>query len=117
MKKKWISILFVAVAIGLGVISWLLLPDVVAVQVGIDGKISNTLPKVLAVAIPFGVSVVGSVMNLTGKEETNKKAKLSISKGAKIKFTPDIAFNPDLFINNAGIRKKSKINTIGELLK
>ena len=73
MKKKWISILFVAVAIGLGVISWLLLPDVVAVQVGIDGKISNTLPKVLAVAIPFGVSVVGSVMNLTGKEETNKK--------------------------------------------
>ena len=73
MKKKWINILFVAVAIGLGVISWLLLPDVVAVQVGIDGKISNTLPKVLAVAIPFGVSVVGSVMNLTGKEETNKK--------------------------------------------
>ena len=73
MKKKWISILFVAVAIGLGVISWLLLPDVVAVQVGIDGKITNTLPKVLAVAIPFGVSVVGSVMNLTGKEETNKK--------------------------------------------
>ena len=73
MKKKWISILFVAVAIGLGVISWLLLPDVVAVQVGIDGKISNTLPKVLAVAIPFGVSVVGSVMNLTCKEETNKK--------------------------------------------
>ena len=73
MKKKWISILFVAVAIGLGVISWLLLPDVVAVQVGIDGKISNTLPKVLAVAIPFGVSVVGSVMNFTGKEETNKK--------------------------------------------
>ena len=73
MKKKWISILLVAAAIGLGVISWLLLPDVVAVQVGIDGKISNTLPKVLAVAIPFGVSVVGSVMNLTGKEETNKK--------------------------------------------
>ena len=73
MKKKWISILLVAAAIGLGVISWLLLPDVVAVQVGIDGKITNTLPKVLAVAIPFGVSVVGSVMNLTGKEETNKK--------------------------------------------
>ena len=73
MKKNLISILLAAAAIGLGVISWLLLPDVVAVQVGIDGKISNTLPKVLAVAIPFGVSVVGSVMNLTGKEETNKK--------------------------------------------
>ena len=73
MKKNLISILLAAAAIGLGVISWLLLPDVVAVQVGIDGKITNTLPKVLAVAIPFGVSVVGSVMNLISKEETNKK--------------------------------------------
>ena len=45
------------------------LPEVVAVQVGFDGKVSNTMPKVLAVAIPFGVSVVGSVMHLTGKEE------------------------------------------------
>lgn len=73
MKKNLISIIFVIVAIGLGVISWLLLPDVVAVQVGVDGKITNTMPKVLAVAIPLGVSVVGSAMNLTGKEENNKK--------------------------------------------
>ena len=67
MKKKWISILFVAVAIGLGVISWLLLPDVVAVQVGIDGSVTNTLPKALAVVIPLAMSLAGSGMNLTGK--------------------------------------------------
>ena len=73
MKKKWISILLVAAAIGLGVISWLLLPDVVAVQVGVDGQIINTMPKLLAIAIPVGLSVAGSVINLTGKEETNKK--------------------------------------------
>lgn len=73
MKKKLISIIFVIAAIGLGVISWILLPDIVAVQVGFDGQITNTMPKVLAVAIPLGVSVVGSAMNLTGKEETNKK--------------------------------------------
>lgn len=73
MKKKLISIIFVIAAIGLGVISWILLPDIVAVQVGFDGQITNTMPKVLAVAIPLGVSVVGSAMNLTGKEESNKK--------------------------------------------
>ncbi|MDD6468264.1 MAG: DUF1648 domain-containing protein [Erysipelotrichaceae bacterium] len=72
MKKNLISMLFIVVAIGLGVVSWFFLPDVVAVQVGIDGKITNTMPKVLAIAIPLGVSIVGSAMNLTGKE-TNKK--------------------------------------------
>ena len=78
MKKNLISIIFVIVAIGLGVISWLLLPDVVAVQVGVDGKITNTMPKVLAVAIPLGISVVGSAMNLTGKEENKKGYILSV---------------------------------------
>lgn len=73
IKKNLISIIFVIVAIGLGVILWLLLPGIVAVQVGADGKITNTMPKVLAVAIPLGVSVVGLAMNLTGKEENNKK--------------------------------------------
>ena len=73
MKKNWIRIIFVVVAIGFGVVSWLLLPDVVAVQIGIDGKITNTMPKVLAVAIPLGVSLVGSAMILTGKEENHKK--------------------------------------------
>lgn len=73
MKKNLINILLVIVAIGLGVISWLLLPDVVAVQVGFDGQITNTMPKVLAVAIPLVVSVAGSVMNLTGQKGKNKK--------------------------------------------
>ena len=71
MKKNFINIVLVVAAIVLGVISWLLLPDVVAVQVGFDGQITNTMPKILAVAIPLAVSVVGSVMNLTGKEEKN----------------------------------------------
>lgn len=73
MKKNLINILLVVVAIGLSIISWFVLPDVVAVQVGVDGQVTNTMPKVLAVAIPLGVSVVGSAMNLVGKEEKNKK--------------------------------------------
>lgn len=73
MKKNWISILLLVAAVGLGILSWFLLPDVVAVQVGIDGQVTNTMPKALAVAVPFGLSVVGSGMNLTGKEENKKK--------------------------------------------
>ena len=73
MKKNLISILFVVAAIGLGIISCFLLPDVVAVQVGVDGQITNTMPKLLAIIIPLGLSVAGSLMNLTGKEEKNIK--------------------------------------------
>lgn len=73
MKKNLVSILLIVIAIGLSVLSWFLLPDVVAVQVGFDGQVTNTMPKALAVVIPLGLSVVGSVMNLTGKEDKSKK--------------------------------------------
>ena len=73
VKNNLINILLLIAAFGLGVISWFLLPDVVAVQVGFDGQITNTMPKVLAVAIPLGMSVVGSVVNWTGQKEKNKK--------------------------------------------
>ena len=73
MKTKCISIVLIAAAIGLGIFSWFVLPDVVAVQVGLDGQVSNTMPKVLAVAVPMGISIAGSVMNLTGGDEKKSK--------------------------------------------
>ena len=84
MKKNLINILLVVVAIGLSIISWFILPDVVAVQVGVDGQVTNTMPKVLAVIIPLGVSVVGSAMNLAGKEEKNKKGYILLIMGIAI---------------------------------
>lgn len=73
MKGKIISILLIVIAMGLAIYSWFMLPAVVAVQVGFDGQVTNTMPKLLAIAIPLGVSVVGSVMNLNMKEEKNLK--------------------------------------------
>ena len=73
MKKNLIPIALAVAAIILGVLCFFLLPDVVAVQIGADGQASNTMPKVLAIVIFLGVSVLGCVMNLTGKEENRKK--------------------------------------------
>lgn len=73
MKTKCISIVLIAAAIGLGIFSWFVLPDVVAVQIGLDGQVSNTMPKALAVAVPMGISIAGSVMNLTGGDEKKSK--------------------------------------------
>lgn len=73
MKKNWISIFSIVIAIVLAICSWFLLPEIVAVQVGADGQVSNTMPKWLAIILPFGISVVGSVMNLNDKTEKNIK--------------------------------------------
>lgn len=73
MKTKSISIVLIAAAIGLGVFSWFFLPDVVAVQIGLDGQVSNTMPKALAVAVPMGISIAGSVMNMTNRDGKDSK--------------------------------------------
>ena len=73
MKKNWISIFSIVIAIVLAICSWFLLPEIVAVQVGADGQVSNTMPKWLAIILPLGISVVGSVMNLNDKTEKNIK--------------------------------------------
>ena len=72
MKKKWINILFIVAAVGLGVCSWVLLPAVVAVQVGFDGQVSKTMPKLLAVIIPAGLTVLGAAINLAGQGEKKR---------------------------------------------
>ena len=61
--------ILIIIAIGLGICSWFLLPDVVTVQVGMDGQVTNTMPKLLAILIPLGISAAGSVINLTDKKE------------------------------------------------
>lgn len=73
MKKNWISIIIMIIAIGLGICAWFLLPEVVAVQVGMDGQVTNTMPKLLAILIPLVISAAGVVMNLTNKKENSMK--------------------------------------------
>ena len=73
MKKKLISAVLLLAAIGLGICSWFPLPEATAVQVGLNGQATNTMPKLLAILIPAGISVAGSVMNLTNTKENNKK--------------------------------------------
>lgn len=76
MKKNWICIALLAAAAVLAVVSAFLLPEVVAVQVGLDGQVSNTMPKAFAIFIPLGVSAAGSLMNLTGKRKNSSQGYL-----------------------------------------
>ena len=73
MNTKKISLVLLIIAVVLGICSWFLIPEVVTVQVGMDGQATNTMPKILAILILFGISAAGSILNLTHQNESNMK--------------------------------------------
>lgn len=79
MKKNIIFIIVSFVVLSLVIVSWILLPNEVAVQIGFDGEVSNTMPKAFAIIIPFLVSLFGLALTYTDllrdKEKDNKNNK------------------------------------------
>lgn len=71
MNRKTISIILIAIGIILGAVGYVILPEVVAVQVGFDGSVANTMPKLLAIGLPLLITIIGSVINI--KEDDNRK--------------------------------------------
>ena len=67
--KKIISIILLAFALVLAGYCYAKLPGNVIIQIGFNGQAANTCPKFFAVMVPFGISVAGSIINLTAKEK------------------------------------------------
>ena len=68
INKKTIGLISLAAAVVLAVVGYLVLPDVVAVQFSFGGKVSNVLPKPVALSIPFLVTAIGGVSCLRSRE-------------------------------------------------
>lgn len=83
-KKKALFIVGIAISVILGVISWFVLPDTVAVQVGLDGNVSNTIPKAAAILVPIAISVIGGIIGITSEETRSKKGALLLCAGIVI---------------------------------
>ena len=78
MKKQTIiAIIGIVVSAALAVLSYILLPDTVAVQLGIDGSTSNTMPKLFAIIIPTALGIGGALSVLLSKNQ-NKNWQKSI---------------------------------------
>ena len=73
MKKSTavVTVCLITVSVILAVISFLILPDVVTVQVTVSGDVGNTMPKLFAVALPFAISIIFAVMY--GRKDDNKR--------------------------------------------
>lgn len=73
MKTKIIAGTLGIAAAALAVYSYMILPDTVAVQIGVDGQVSNTMPKLFAVALPLVITLGGCGVTVFGKKETKVK--------------------------------------------
>lgn len=78
MKRNTISIILIAAGIILSAVGYVILPEVVAVQVGFDGNVANTMPKLLAIGMPLLITIVGSVINI-GEDDNRKGLVLAIA--------------------------------------
>ncbi len=72
-KEKMIGMIVIAVSIVLTVAGYLMLPDNMIVQIGLDGKASNMLPKIQAILIPFAISTISSIMYIFGNPQKRTK--------------------------------------------
>lgn len=71
--KKTVYGIIISAAVILGICCVIFLPETVAVQIGFNGQVSNTMPKWLAILIPMAMSVGCSALELSDKEKINSK--------------------------------------------
>lgn len=57
---KWPPLLALVAVAAAAVAAWLLLPELVAMQIGMDGNPSNVMPKPFAVAVPLIIGLWGA---------------------------------------------------------
>lgn len=76
--KKALSILIIAVAAALTVVSFIFLPDTVVTQLSIGGSGTSTMPKLLAVLLPAALGIGGGVAQLLDRDGKNKGLVVSL---------------------------------------
>lgn len=60
-KRKIITAVLIAVAVVGMAVGYIVLPDTLVVQRSLDGTIGNTMPKLLGLAIPAALMVIGAI--------------------------------------------------------
>lgn len=72
-KEKKIGMVFIVISIILAVLGYIMLPETVVVQIGLDGKAGNTLPKLAAILLPLGVTLISTGLYMFS--ETSNRTK------------------------------------------
>ena len=63
-RTTWGCLAALAVTLALCAASWFLLPDQVALQIGLDGGLQNYVPKPVALLLPLGLGALGTGLSV-----------------------------------------------------
>ena len=72
-KEKKIGMVFIVISIILAVLGYIMLPETVVVQIGLDGKAGNTLPKLAAILLPLGVTLISTGLYMFSETSNQTK--------------------------------------------
>ena len=71
--EKYIKLGLGLIIFILGIISFIILPNKVGMQISISGELQNYMPKIIAVIIPIGVYGFGFLPNRNGQSSEIKR--------------------------------------------
>lgn len=74
-KQRIFVIIVLAVSVVLAVVSFIILPDTVITQFSVGSSNVTTMPKLVGIAIPFGLSAGGALVSLFAKGNDNTRKK------------------------------------------
>ena len=94
MKRNIVPILLIVASVGFAILSFFILPESVIIQFSIGSSGNTAAPKLLAILIPFALSVGGAISGfLTNGNENSKSKGLLVSLVGIILFVIMIAVN------------------------
>lgn len=64
-----IAVVAIVIAVGMAIYSWQVLPDMVANQLGSFDTGAPPVPKIVAVLLPFGISVFSAVSSINYRKQ------------------------------------------------
>lgn len=75
MKNKILPIIILVLSVVLAIVSYIILPETVITQITLNSLNPTTMPKIIAILIPFALSTGFSVVSLLQKENSENKTK------------------------------------------
>lgn len=70
-KKLIITATIIVIAVILAIVGYIVLPDVLIMQISFSGEPSSTLPKLAGLALPFALSVIFAGLYYSSENKKN----------------------------------------------
>ncbi|MEB3025444.1 MULTISPECIES: DUF1648 domain-containing protein [unclassified Parvimonas] len=78
MNKKIIFGIVLLLSVGLAIYGYIVLPDVITVQIDLKGNPSNVESKLLGIGTTFAISVIGAIFYYFSEEKGFKFLSISL---------------------------------------